>query len=117
VGGGTSRGAAWSPGSDDQTLRVWDLESGERLPLEDHAVLCGLGNTKFDEGLGWNLDLLLRLWIKAHARLSLLLHQLAETGQDKFTVLFTLLVGERDERIDEYSSGSFVNWVASASAV
>jgi len=71
-------------------------------------VLCGLGNTKFDDGLCWNLDLLLRLWIKARARLPLLLHQLAKTGQDKFAVLFNLFVGERAERIQEYSSGSFV---------
>src|ERR1700738_143959 len=71
-------------------------------------VLCGLGNTKFDDGLGWNLDLLLRLWIKARARLPLLLHQLAKTGQDKFAVLFNLFVGERAERIEKYSSGSFV---------
>jgi hypothetical protein len=27
-----------------------------------NPVLCGLGNTKFDNSLGWNLDLLLRLW-------------------------------------------------------
>ena len=54
-----------------------------RLLLDpQNRVLCGLGNTKFDDGLGWNLDLLLRLWIKARARLPLLLHQLAKTGQD-----------------------------------
>ena len=50
----------------------------------------------------------MRLWIKARARLPLLLHQLAKTGQDKFAVLFNLFVGERAERIQEYSSGSFV---------
>jgi hypothetical protein len=43
---------------------------------------------KFDDSLGWNLDLLLRLWIKTRARFPLLLHQLAETGQDKFAILF-----------------------------
>ncbi|HKN75547.1 MAG TPA: hypothetical protein VJW94_10255 [Candidatus Acidoferrum sp.] len=52
---------------------------------------------------------MLRLWIKARARLPLLLHQLAKTGQDKFAVLFNLFVGERAERIQEYSSGSFVD--------
>jgi hypothetical protein len=46
--------------------------------------------------------------IKAHARISLPLHRLAETGQDKLAVLFYLFVGERAERIDQYSSGSFV---------
>jgi hypothetical protein len=63
---------------------------------------------------------LLRLGIKTRARLPLLLHQLAKTGQDKFTVLFNLFVGEPAKRIEEYSSGSFVLlsvWVASASAV
>src|SRR3981081_1701816 len=48
------------------------------------------------------------LGIKARARLPLLLHQLAKTRQDKFAVLFNLFVGERAERIQEYSSGSFV---------
>ena len=78
------------------------------LLYPQNRVLCGLGNTKFDDGLGWNLDLLLRLWIKAGARLPLLLHQLAKTGQDKFAVLFNLFVGERAERIQEYSGDSFV---------
>jgi hypothetical protein len=39
-----------------------------------------LGNTKFDDGLGWNLDLLLRLWIKTRARFPFLLHQPAKPG-------------------------------------
>ena len=60
------------------------LGKAPRLLLyPQNRVLCGLGNPKFDDGLGWNLELLLRLWIKARARLPLLLHQLAETGQDK----------------------------------
>ena len=38
-------------------------------------ILCRLGDAEFDNGLGRNLDLLLRrLWIKTCARLSLLLH-------------------------------------------
>src|SRR5260370_8794978 len=75
-----------------------------RLLLDpQNRVLCGLGNTKFDDGLGWNLDLLLRLWIKARARLPLLLHQLAKTGQDKFAVLFGGFVGDVAERIKEYA--------------
>jgi hypothetical protein len=78
------------------------------LLYAQNPVLCCLGDAEFDNGLCWNLDLLLRLWVKAHARLSLLLHQLAKTGQDKFTVLFTLLVGERAERIEKGSSSSFV---------
>ena len=50
----------------------------------------------------------LRLRIKARARLPLLLHQLAKTGQNEFAVLFDLFVREVAERIEEYSSGSFV---------
>ena len=73
-----------------------------------NSILCGFGNTKFDDRLSWNLDLLLRLWIEPRARLPLLFHQLAKTGQDKFTVLFNFFVGERAERIEEYSSGPFV---------
>jgi hypothetical protein len=78
------------------------------LLYRQNRVLRGLGDAKFDDGLGWNLDLLLRLWIKAYARFSLLLHQLAKTGHDKFAVLFNLFVGKRAERIEEYSSGSFI---------
>jgi hypothetical protein len=80
-----------------------------RLPLyPQNRLLCGLGNPKFHGGLGWNLDLLLRLWIKARAGLPLLLHQLAKTGQDKFAVLFDRFVTEGAKRIEKYSSGSFV---------
>jgi hypothetical protein len=42
------------------------------------------------------------------SRWPLPLHQLAKTGQDKFAVLFNLFVGERAERIEKCSSGSFV---------
>jgi hypothetical protein len=62
-------------------------------------VLRRFGNRKFDDGLGSNLDLLLRLWIKARARLPLLLHKLAKTRQDKFALLFNLFVGGLAERI------------------
>ena len=84
-------------------------DKAPRLLLNpQNPILCGFGNTKFDHGLGWNLDLLLRLWIKTRTRFPLLLHQLAETGQDKFAGLFNLFVGNRAERIQEYSRGSFV---------
>jgi hypothetical protein len=73
-----------------------------------NRVFCRLGDAKFDDGLGCNFDFLLRLWIKARACLPLLLHQLAKTGQDEFAVLFDLFVREAAERIEEYSSGSFV---------
>ena len=76
--------------------------------LPQNPVLCGLGNPKFDDRLGWNLDLLLRLWIETRARLPLLLYEFAKTGQDKFAVLFYLFVGERTKSIQEYSRGSFV---------
>ena len=82
-------------------------ESGLLL-YPENRVLCRLGDSEFDDGLGWNLDLLLRLGIKACTCFPLLLYELAKTGQDKFAVLFNLFVGERAERLEEYSSGSFV---------
>src|ERR1700730_6391224 len=71
-----------------------------------NRVFCRLGDAKFDDGLGWNLDLLLRLRIESRTRLPLLLHQLTKTGQDEFAVLFGLSVREVAERIEEHSSGS-----------
>jgi len=56
----------------------------------------------------WNPDLLLRLRIEAGASLPFLLYELAKSGQDEFSVLFDRFVGEVAERIEEYSSGSFV---------
>ena len=81
-----------------------------------NRVFCRLGDSEFDDGLGWNLDLLLRLRIKSRTRLPLLFHQLAKTGQDEFAVLFDRFVGEVAECIEEYSSGSFVGLGAAASA-
>jgi hypothetical protein len=78
------------------------------LLYPQNPVLCGFGNPKFDDRLGWNLDLLLRLWIKARARFPLLLYEFAKTGQNKFAVLFYLFVGDVAERIEKYSSGPFV---------
>ena len=85
-----------------------DSAPGPLLLDPQNRALCSLGNTKFDDGLGWNLNLLLRLWIEARARFPLLLHQLTKTRQEKFAILFNLFVGERAERIEECSSGSFV---------
>jgi hypothetical protein len=64
-------------------------ESGLLL-YPENPVLCRLGDSEFDDGLGWNLDLLLRLGIKASTCFPLLLYQLAKTGQDEFAVLFNL---------------------------
>jgi hypothetical protein len=98
-----------SPGLGSRTsLRLSWAKLLELLLYPQDPVLCGLGNPKFDDGLGWNLDLLLRLWIKTRARFPLLLHELAKTGKDKFAVLFNLFVGERAKSIQEYSRGSFV---------
>src|ERR1700756_5247346 len=91
----------WS--AHDQTLRLSWVKLLDYFFTPKNRVLCGLGNTKFDDGLGWNLDLLLRL-----RAFLFCFHQLAKTGQDKFAVLFNLFVGERAERIQEYSSGFFV---------
>src|ERR1700674_5361906 len=83
------------------------------LPLDlllstHNRVLCRLGDSEFDDGLGWNFDFLLRLRIEARASLPFLLYDLAKAGQDEFAVLFDRFVGEVAERIKEYSSGSFV---------
>jgi hypothetical protein len=83
------------------------LQAGLLL-YPQNRVLCRLGDSEFDDSLGWNLDLLLRLWIEARACFPLLLQQLAKTRQDKFAVLFGRFVGEVAERIEEYASGSFV---------
>ena len=82
-------------------------ESGLLL-YPQNPVLCRLGDSEFDDSLGWNLDLLLRLGIEAGASLPLLLYQLAETGQDEFTVLFNLSVCERAESLKEYACGLFI---------
>ena len=66
------------------------------------------GHSEFDDGLGRNFDLLLGPRIKADASLPFLLYELAKSGQDEFAVLFDRFVGEVAERIEEYSSGSFV---------
>ena len=73
-----------------------------------NRVLCRLGDSEFYDGLRTNLHLLLRLGIEARACFPLLLHQLAKTGQDEFTVLLDLFVCERAERIEEYACGFFV---------
>ena len=82
----------------------------EKRPLlyPQNRVFCRLGDSEFDDGLGWNLDLLLRLRIEAGASFPFLLYELAKSGQDEFAVLFDCFVGEVAERIEEYSSGSFV---------
>jgi hypothetical protein len=78
------------------------------LLYPQNRVFCRLGDSEFDDGLGWNLDLLLCLRIEASTCFPLLLYKLPEAGQDEFAVLFDLLVCELAERIEEYSSGSFV---------
>jgi hypothetical protein len=78
------------------------------LLYPQNRILCRLGDSEFDDSLGRNLDLLLCLRIKARARLPLLLHELAKTGQDEFPVLFDRFIGEVAKRIEEYSGGSFV---------
>ena len=80
-------------------------ESGLLL-YPQNRVLCRLGDSEFDDGLGWNFDFLLRLRIEARASLPFLLYELAKSRQDEFSVLFDRFVGERAERIKEYSSGS-----------
>ena len=82
--------------------------NAELLLYSENCVLRCLGDSEFDYGLGWNLDLLLCPWVEAGASLPLLLHQLAKPRQDEFTGLFNLFICECAERIEEYSRGSFV---------
>ena len=67
-----------------------------------------LATGEFENGFGWNPDLLLCLGIKTRARLPLLFDELANAGQNEFAVLFDRFVSEGAKRIEEYSSGSFV---------
>jgi hypothetical protein len=78
------------------------------LLYPQNRVLCGLGNTKFDNGLGGNLDLLLRLWIKTRSGLPLLLYEFPKSRDDEFAILFGRFVGDVAERIEKYSRGPFV---------
>src|SRR5215831_9342381 len=74
----------------------------------ENRVLCHFGDSEFQHGFSRNPDLLLRFGIKARARFSLLLHQLAKSGQNEFAGLFCRFVSESAERIEEYSSGLLV---------
>ena len=87
------------------------------LLYPQNRVLCRLGDSEFDDGLGWNLDFLLGLWIEARSCLPLLLHQLTKTGQNEFAVLFDLFVCERAECLEEYACGLFIGLRAAASAL
>ena len=64
------------------------------LLYPQNRVLCGLGNSKFYDGLGWNLHLLLRLGIKTRACLPLLFDHLTKARQNEFAVLFERFVSE-----------------------
>ena len=70
----------------------------------ENCVLCHLGDSEFEHRFGRNPDLLLRLGIKARARLPLLFHQFAKARQNEFAGLFCGFVGQSAERIEEYSS-------------
>src|SRR5580693_3643119 len=56
-----------------QTLLSW-----LNFLCPENRVLCRLGDSEFDDGLGWNLYLLLRRRIEARTCLSLLLYELAK---------------------------------------
>jgi hypothetical protein len=84
------------------------VESGLLL-YPKNAVLCRLGDSEFQHSFGGDLDLLLRLGIYPGAGLPLLLYELAKTGQDEFTVLFGIFVGDGTERIKEYAGGLLIS--------
>jgi hypothetical protein len=83
-------------------MRLWAISS--LLLYSQNRVLRSLGNSEFDDGLGRNFDPLLRLGIKSRTCLSLLLYELAKTGQGEFAVLFHRFVRDGAECIEEYSS-------------
>jgi hypothetical protein len=80
----------------------------ELLFYSENCVLCHLSDSKFEHGFGRNPNLLLRLGIKARARLPLLFHQLAKAGQEEFAVLLGRLVSQSAERIEKYSSSLLI---------
>jgi hypothetical protein len=73
------------------------------------GILRRLRNPEFNDGLGRNLDLLLRLGIDAGSRFPLLLHELPKAGQDELAVLLDLPVGDARESFEENSDSSFVS--------
>ena len=92
------------------TLYIDSSLPARLLFYPQNRVLCRLGDSEFDNGLGRNLYLLLRLRIEADASLPLLLYELAKSGQDEFSILFDRFVGEVAERIEEYASRCFVGF-------
>jgi hypothetical protein len=65
---------------------LFQLEALPSLPARlllyaQNRVFCRLSDSEFDDGFSWNLDLLLRLRIKARARFSLLLYELANRAR------------------------------------
>src|SRR4029077_443453 len=94
-----------------RTYHGCDFESvpaPELLFDAENRVLCDLCDSEFESCFGRNLDLQLRLGIKARARFPLLFNQLAKARQDEFAILPDLFVRECAERIEKYSGGSFV---------
>src|SRR5258708_194145 len=75
---------------------------------------CRLGDSEFHDGLGWNLDLLLRLRIDAGASLPFLLYEFAKSGCKTNSPFFLSFVGEVAERIEEYPGDSFVGFGGSS---
>ena len=78
---------------------------GELFLDPQNRILCRLGDSEFDYGLGWNFDLLLRLGIETRAGLPLLLHELAKPGQNEFPALFNFFVGDGAQRLEEDPRG------------
>jgi hypothetical protein len=96
------------PGRGHKAIASKFARGGALLLYSENCVLCHLGDSEFEHGFGWNPDFLLRLGIKAHARLPLLFDQLAKAGQNEFAVLFGRFVSEGAQRIEEYSSGLLI---------
>jgi hypothetical protein len=99
---------------DLKTLTVYETActfdgDGKLLRIGLQAYSLGIAY-EFDPYFGLSISRVdpLPHQLEAITCFPLLLYQLAKTGQDEVAVLFNPFVCERAERLEEYSSGSFV---------
>jgi hypothetical protein len=73
----------------------------------ENRILCRLSDAEFDNGLSGNLNLLLRLGVEPGASFPLLFYELSKPRHDEFAALSGSFVGDRAERIKEYTGCLF----------
>jgi hypothetical protein len=83
-------------------------ESKGLLFRSQNCVLCRLGHSEFNDRFRRDFDLLLSLWIDANSRFPLLLHELAEAGQNELAFLANRFIRKVRERIQKKHCRSFV---------